>query len=74
MVGPNQRWLGRPQSKGGKSKVRTGALLAVIYTLRVLDLLTQCIAFEKAAKNGFLVPLVTSLNNNGNIIFWFFFF
>lgn len=40
-----------------------GAELTEICILRVIDPLTQFIAFEKGKKNGFLVPLMTSLND-----------
>lgn len=62
MEHPHQRWLGSPQSKGRKSKLWTGARLAEICILTVLDLLIQYTAFEKGEKNGFLAPLVTSIN------------
>lgn len=47
-----------------KGEVRTGGWyeLADICILKVLDLLTQNLAFEKGEKNGFHAPLMTSLN------------
>lgn len=62
MERPNQRWLGRPQNKQGKSKLGAGVELAEIYILRECDLLTQCTALEKGEENVLHAPLVTDLN------------
>lgn len=49
--------------KAKRSRNGAGAELTEICILRLIDPLTQFIAFEKGKKNGFLAPLMTSLND-----------
>lgn len=46
--------LGGHKANEGSQSWGLGAMLTEICTLRVLDLLTQSILFEKGEKNGFL--------------------